>query len=92
MSFHLHDDDARLRRAQGIAQQLRAALVRLGVPETELIHVHGRIFVDARPDDVYVGPITLESAEKLLRHLGAPADGLIVAGPDAAPGTPGGHP
>jgi hypothetical protein len=78
MSFEIRDDDARMRRAQETAQRLRTALVHLGIPATELIHVHGRTFVDARPDDVYVGPLTLDSVERLLAGIGAVGTHPIV--------------
>lgn len=70
--------DERRRRVQDSAERLRAALVAIGIPATELIHLSGRIYADRRPDDVYVGPLTLDSVERLLAGIGAVGTHPIV--------------
>jgi hypothetical protein len=95
MPMHIGEDDQRWRSTQKVAADLRAAFVRLGIPASELIHICGRTFADSRPDEVYLGPVAVQYAEKLLAALGpalgppplkaVPADARVPSAPPCAP-------
>jgi hypothetical protein len=80
--------EERWNTAHETADRVRAALLAIGIPEAELDLLTARAGISARAR-VILPPLSLESAELLLRALGPALGPSFVGRRDAAPTPPG---